>query len=242
MKFHETDAEMRENETSRDGSIPASAYIIARLDGRGFSRLTNSRFEKPFDLRFHQLMLETVRFVMQNGINIPFAYTQSDEISLLIPPYHAEYGRKARKLLSLLAAAASARFSLLLGEVATFDCRLNLQYDFSKVSEYFRWRQIDAERNAFNAYCFWLLRRDGMDAQTATDYLRRMSVPERRDMLEAKGTDFAALPCWQTGGVCLYWTEEERTGFNPMTGEPTVYTRRMLRVDENLQTALAALM
>jgi hypothetical protein len=33
--------------------LPPGRWVILRLDGRGFSRLTEARFEKPFDARFH---------------------------------------------------------------------------------------------------------------------------------------------------------------------------------------------
>lgn len=241
MNFKEIDRIMRENECSRDGSIPPSAYIIARLDGRGFSSLTNAYFEKPFDLRFHRMMLDTVRHLMRSGIKVPFAYTQSDEISLLMLPYSGEHARKARKLLSLLAAEASARFSLLLGEVSTFDCRLNLQYEWDKVLDYFRWRSIDAERNSFNSYCYWLLRADGLDAQTATEKLRQLDVVARRRFLLDRGIDFAHLPSWQVRGTCFYWQNVQKEGFNPHTAEPTLYTRRVLVENEDLEASLRAL-
>lgn len=241
MNFKETDERMREIECSRDGSIPPGAYIIARLDGRGFSSLTNTHFAKPYDRRFHEMMLETLRCVVQSGVNVALAYTQSDEISLLMLPYTADHGRKARKLLSLLAGAASAKFSLLLGEVATFDCRLNLQYDLAGVKDYFRWRSIDAERNAFNAYCYWQLRHAGMDAQAATEQLRRMDVQARHQMLSNRGIDFNALPGWQKRGVCLTWQEDWRSGLNPVTGEKTRYSRRILKEEEDMETALALL-
>lgn len=241
MNFKETDRIMRENECSRDGSIPPSAYIIARLDGRGFSSLTNAHFEKPFDLRFHCMMLDTVRHLMQSGIKVPFAYTQSDEISLLMLPYSGEHGRKARKLLSLLAAEASAKFSLLLGELATFDCRLNLQYEWGKVLDYFRWRSIDAERNSFNAYCYWLLRAEGLDAQSATEKLRQMDVAARRRLLLDRGVNFAHLPSWQVRGTCFYWQSVQKEGFNPHTSEQTLYTRRVLVENEDLEASLRTL-
>lgn len=241
MNFKEIDSSMRENECSRDGSIPLSAYIIARLDGRGFSTLTNQHFEKPYDLRFHRMMSETVRHLMQSGIKVPFAYTQSDEISLLLLPYGDAHGRKARKLLSLLAAEASARFSLQLGEVATFDCRLNLQYEWDKVQDYFRWRSIDAERNSFNAYCYWLLRGEGVDARSATEKLRQMDVSAWRRMLLDRGVDFAHLPRWQVRGTCFYWRIVQKEGFNPHSGEPTLYTRRILVENEDLEAGLRTL-
>ena len=66
----------------------------------------------------------------------------------------------------------------------TFDCRLNLQYEWDKVLDYFRWRSIDAERNSFNSYYYWLLFGDGMGAQAATEKLRLLDVAARRLLVE----------------------------------------------------------
>src|SRR3954470_11335787 len=52
-------------------------------------------------------------------------FSQSDEISLLFGPDSDGFGRKLRKLLSILSGEASARFSLLLGAMAVFDCRIS---------------------------------------------------------------------------------------------------------------------
>ena len=56
-------------------------HIVARLDGRGFTRLTKEdmKFEAPFDVHFREYMVETVRHLMNCGFNIVYGYTQSDE-------------------------------------------------------------------------------------------------------------------------------------------------------------------
>ena len=60
-------------------------------------------------------MLQTAEHLMTGcGLNIVYAYTQSDEISLLFAPEENRL-RRLRKLLSVLSGEASARFSLLLG-------------------------------------------------------------------------------------------------------------------------------
>ena len=91
MKFDELDKTMRVYEQSLDQCIVPDMYMVARLDGRNFTRLTREtcRFEAPFDERFRDLMLRTARHLMQCGFNIVYGYTQSDEISL--PP---EFGIK----------------------------------------------------------------------------------------------------------------------------------------------------
>jgi len=89
-------------------------YLVARLDGRGFTHLTRERhpFAAPFDERFRDLMTATVRHLMDRGFRIVYGYTQSDEISLLFHPDEAAFGRNLRKRLSVLAGESSACFTL----------------------------------------------------------------------------------------------------------------------------------
>jgi tRNA(His) 5'-end guanylyltransferase len=61
MKFDELDARMRVYETAHDHCVLPGIYMVARLDGRSFTRLTRERhaFAAPFDERFRDLMLDT---------------------------------------------------------------------------------------------------------------------------------------------------------------------------------------
>ncbi|MBV8811351.1 MAG: hypothetical protein JO033_21995, partial [Acidobacteriaceae bacterium] len=62
---------------------------------------------------------------MNCGFRSLYAYTQSDEISVLFHPEITTFDRKVRKYNSVLAGEASAKFSLLLGGHACFDCRIS---------------------------------------------------------------------------------------------------------------------
>ncbi len=86
MKFDELDARMRRFETSHDHCVLPGIFMVARIDGRNFTRLTKElhEFEAPFDERFRDLMLSTVEHVMDCGFRVTYGYTQSDEISLLL--------------------------------------------------------------------------------------------------------------------------------------------------------------
>ncbi|MCI6982141.1 MAG: hypothetical protein MR894_08040 [Akkermansia muciniphila] len=237
MTFADLERQMRSIENAREGEIPADAYIIARLDGRGFSKLTKAHFEKPFDERFHRLMVETMCYLMEIEPDITLAYNQSDEISVLIMTGSSSFNRKARKILSLLPSAAAAKFSLRLGEPVSFDCRLNIQHDEEGVIRYFRWRSIDAERNAFNACAYWLLRKQGMDPQTAAEYLRSLDTQSHRKLLQDHHTDSTVIPVWQTRGVIVHRITEMHEGFNPLTHTVTTCTRRRL-AEEDYSEAL----
>lgn len=103
---------------------------------------------------------------------------------------------------------------------------------------------VSLENGKFNIsdwVCYWQLRHAGMDAQAATEQLRRMDVQARHQMLSNRGIDFNALPGWQKRGVCLTWQEDWRSGLNPVTGEKTRYSRRILKEEEDMETALALL-
>ena len=160
MKFDELDRKMRVFETVHDQVVLPQLYMVARIDGRSFTRLTKEvhRFEAPYDPRFRDYMIETTKHLMQCGFNVVYGYTQSDEISLLFHRAESSFQRKLRKYHSVLAGEASAKFSVLLGDVASFDCRLSQLPTVELVVDYFRWRNEDAHRNALSAHCFWLLR------------------------------------------------------------------------------------
>src|SRR5690348_17186720 len=100
---------MRVFETAHDHCVLPGITIVARLDGRNFTRLTKEiyPFDRPFDSRFHQYMLETVEHLMVCGLHVLYGYAQSDEISLLLHPEERGFGRKLRKYNSLLAGEAS---------------------------------------------------------------------------------------------------------------------------------------
>jgi tRNA(His) 5'-end guanylyltransferase len=230
MKFDELDNRMRVFETAHDHCVLPGIFMVARLDGRGFTRLTKEvcDFEAPFDERFRDLMLETVEHLMGCGLRFLYGYTESDEISLLFDPEENSFGRKLRKLNSVLAGEASAKFSLLLGQVAVFDCRISQLPRHEDVVDYFRWRNEDAHRNALNAHCYWALRKSGQNATKATKALLNLSVAEKNELLFQHGTNFNDLPAWQKRGVGVVWEECEKEGVDPRTGATSMTVRRRL--------------
>lgn len=227
MKFDDLDTKMRIFETAADLCVLPSMFMVARLDGRSFTRLTKEvcQFESPFDVRFRDLMVATTESLMTCGFRVTYAYTESDEISLLFALDEQLFGRKLRKYNSTLAGEASATFSLQLGKVASFDCRISQLPSPELVVDYFRWRNEDAARNALNAWCYWTLRKNGMNEQQATKQLLGLSVSQKNEMLFEFKINFNDLPNWQKRGVGLYWEEFEKTSLNPVTNEQVVALR-----------------
>lgn len=231
MKFDDLDAKMRVFETAHDHRVLPGLYMVARVDGRGFTRLTKEEhdFEAPFDERFRDLMIATTRHLMEGtGLRVVYGYTESDEISLLLHPEDELFGRKLRKLSSVLAGEASAAMTHRLGAHAVFDCRMSQLPTAALVVDYFRWRNEDAHRNALNAHCYWRLRGEGKGAREATAAIEGLTVSQKNELLFAKGLNFNDLPGWQRRGVGVLWETYEKLGEDPRTGQQTRATRRRL--------------
>jgi len=236
MKFDDLDAKMRRFETAQDHCVLPDIFMVARIDGRGFTRLTKEihKFEAPYDVRFRDYMIGTVEHLMNCGFRTVYGYTQSDEISLLFHRDDDLFDRKLRKLDSVLAGEASASFSLRLGGVACFDCRISQLPTDQLVVDYFRWRQEDATRNALNAHCYWLLRKQGKSVKEATHFLLGQTTSHKNELLFQHDINFGKLPNWQKRGIGLFWENFEKSGLNPKTGEATKAIRRRIRVEMDL--------
>ena len=236
MKFDDLDTKMRCYEQSIDQYVLSDMYLVARLDGRSFSRLTNEicDFEAPFDVRFRDMMVNTVKALMDCGFRVVYGFTESDEISLLFHTDEDTFGRKVRKFNSILAGTASAAFSLQLGQVAALDCRLVPLPNLERVQDYFLWRQEDAHRNALNAHCYWMLRKEGMSVKDATELLEGKTVAFKNELLFSRGINFDKLPSWQKRGIGVFWDNIEKIGYNPITNQEVKAIRRALNVNYGL--------
>lgn len=230
MKFDDLDLKMRQYELAYDFCIPEGNYIIARLDGRGFTHLTKNiwQFEAPFDVRFRDLMAHTSASLLNCGFKILYAFSESDEISLLLASNELTFQRKIRKIITILASEASAQFSLKHGSVATFDGRVSVLPNLNLVEDYFSWRQEDAHRNALNAHCYWLKRKLGLSPESASRDLLTFTRQNKHDFLFEHGINFNDLPNWQKRGFGVYFQEKEKSGFNPVLNEETITSRKII--------------
>lgn len=237
MKFNELDTKLRIFETAHDLCVLPSIFMVARIDGRNFTRLTKEihKFETPFDAQFRDHMVSTVKHLMDCGFRVVYGYTQSDEISLLLHRDEESFGRKLRKLNSILAGEASAKLSVLLRSIAAFDCRISQLPTLNLVVDYFRWRNEDAHRNALNAHCYWMLRKAGESAGTATEKIYRLSVSDKNELLyQQANINFNDLPSWQKRGIGLYWESYQKESTNLKSGEKVFAIRRHIKADMEL--------
>jgi tRNA(His) guanylyltransferase len=165
--------------------LPEKSYAVIRVDGKGFSKYTR-RLQSPFDPKFTADMQATAQYLCENIDGALFAYTQSDEISVVISDLsnsntQAWFGGQVQKIVSTSAALATAKFNRLRPEednLALFDGRTHHLDGPEGVLEYVRWRQADAMKNSVG-----MLAAHHFSHQTLTG----VSVRERKAMLADKG-------------------------------------------------------
>jgi len=236
------EARMRSLEYFHRAEYPLGAWPILRIDGRGFSKLTQrAEFEKPYDMRFRDLMIGACEalFIQLGAL---FVYTESDDISVLLPRDSGLFGREVEKITTVSAGLATAAFcagAVKIGmdiseQLPHFDSRAILGTNASIVCDYFRWRQADAARCGLNGWCYWTLREAGSSDREATSILDHAREDFKHDLLHKTGRNYNNVPMWQKRGIGLYHKTVDRTGRNPLTGETTQTQRRDLVVDLEL--------
>lgn len=111
---------MRAGEYFHNLQILPGAWVVIRVDGRGFSKFTESLFKKPFDLKFYEMMAKTTEILLQEMQSI-YGYTESDEISILCAPNWNFFESSLEKIVSTSADIASATFTHICQSPVSFD-------------------------------------------------------------------------------------------------------------------------
>jgi tRNA(His) 5'-end guanylyltransferase len=132
---------------------------IIRLDGKGFSKFTKG-LNKPFDDGFSDDMDATAVYLCENIQGAKFAYTQSDEISVILTDFDnletsAWFDYNVQKMVSIAASLATARFNQLRAfrgetKLAQFDARVFQVPSVNEMTNYVLWRQQDCTRNSIS--------------------------------------------------------------------------------------------
>jgi len=146
---------MKRYEASYRSLLPRRTYTMMRVDIRAAHSYLRGA-QKPFDEVFMADMDATAEALCAEITGAVFAYTQSDEISVLVTDFAGEqsepwFGGVTAKWLSVSASLATAVLNERRpGRRALFDARVFTLSDPVEVANYFVWRQRDAVRNSIS--------------------------------------------------------------------------------------------
>ena len=170
---------MKNYELVSDYRLTKRTPVIVRIDGKAFHTYTKG-LDKPFDSILSEAMNYVCRKLVETVQGCKFAYTQSDEISLLLTDWDKSttdcyFDYRVQKMVSVLASAATMYFNQYIvsrvlywqkgkselseklfdkwaakAGCAMFDARA---YNLPKeeVCNYFIWRQEDTSRNSIQS-------------------------------------------------------------------------------------------
>ena len=186
MYFKTLEQKCRFYQSLTDYKLIPNSYVLAMVDGHCFSKMIKHKFDRPFDDMFINMMNETAKYLCENIQGAKLAYTQSDEISILItdfdtPMTDSFFGFRLCKMQSLIASMATAKFNQMYAKLAndykgfylkkfdmkeyptcTFDCKVWTVPNANDAYAWFLYRQTDCIKNS--------------KAQTAQAYLSHKSL------------------------------------------------------------------
>lgn len=111
---------MKEYENMSRYYLKKKNPVIIRIDGKAFHSYTKG-FKRPFDDILITSMQETAKYLCENIMGCKLAYTQSDEISLLLVDYERNesepwFGNNLQKMCSVSASMATMAFNQFFAE------------------------------------------------------------------------------------------------------------------------------
>jgi len=204
---------MKSYESATDQRLPRNLPIVARLDGKGFSKWT-ADLERPFDGRLHNVMSSTMRF-LATKTHAKAAYTQSDEITLgwtnETKDSQVWFDGRVLKMASVLSAMASSYFNRQWASfmpfgveerpLAFFDCRVWSVPNLDEAANTFLWREFDCTKNSIS--------------QATRHYYSHKQMMnkngiEMKEMLILKGVNWQDYPNWAKYGTYVVRRVVER--------------------------------
>jgi len=209
---------IKDYEKTFDYKLLNRSPILIRLDGNSFSKLTkNLKFEKPYDEVFNNAMLSATTAVLEYCSGACIAYTQSDEITVLLrndqtldtSPF---LSNRIQKICSLVASTCSVAFNNYLSfqskhqifnELnAVFDCRVFV-VPKEEVNNVFLWRQQDCWKNCVSAVAHFGLC-DKYGRKTAQKMLHGKGASDRQELIFTElGMNMNDYPTKYKRGICV---------------------------------------
>lgn len=230
---------MKEYEQRNRYYLQRRMPVIIRLDMRAGHTFTRG-FERPFDDVFMKTMQETAKYLCENVMNCKLAYTQSDEITLLLVDYdklntEPFFDYRVDKLCSITASMATMAFNKLFSKNVE-DYLFNILNCVPSIPTYEKeyievLRKAEEKGAMFDARCFNIPKEEVTNnfywrqldasrnsiqmvgqANFSHKELQNKSCNDIQDMLMTqKGINWNDLPTYQKRGSCIVKEYHEET-------------------------------
>lgn len=176
-------------------ALPPANWIVIRIDGRGFSKLTKKYdFTKPNDLAALDLLNSAALEVVKSMVDVVIAYGQSDEYSFVLHESTTLFDRRAAKLATTVATTFTAEYCMqwsrffpdrpLERPYPTFDGRCVCYPKRKILRDYLSWRQADCHVNNLYNTTFWnMVQRGGMSQTEAELELKGTLSSDKNEIL-----------------------------------------------------------
>jgi len=229
MKNDALGSRMKNYENVNRNYILNNVPVLVRIDGKSFHTFTKG-FQKPFDEIMIATMQETAKYLCENIQGCKLAYTQSDEITLLMTDYdtietQGWFNYNVQKMVSVSASMATLAFNKIFRNIydeidledisdyvdiyqkrfntALFDSRV-FNIPKEEVCNAFIWRQQDATRNAIQMVG---------SAKFSHKQLQNKNCNQIQEMLfQEKGINFNDFPAYQKRGSCVIKEQYDKEG------------------------------
>ena len=236
--------------------LPGRMPIIIRIDGKAFHTFTKG-FKKPFDDILMRAMEETAAVLCRDIEGVKVAYTQSDEISLLITnndtwETQPWFGNNLQKMASVAASIATLAFNRAFWREVNM---LNNDYLNTEDNEYLNVYCHAVEKGAtFDArvfvlpadevcnYFIWRQQdaiRNSIQSMGQAHFshkeLMNKNCENIKQMLVEKNLKWESIPVSCQRGICVIKKPTKvKTQINFETGSYMEMTRNRWTVDNNI--------
>lgn len=245
---------MKEYENAYRVYLPRRLPVIVRVDMRAGHTYTRG-FIRPFDHIFHEAMVKTAQALCKEISGCKLAYTQSDEISLLVTnddtiETQPWFNNNLQKIVSLAAATASISFQHEMAMIVaaydnsedeqdsdfyyrTYIAHLsNVMFDArafilpeEEIINYFIWRQQDATRNSIQM---------AARAYFSHKECENKNSNELQNMLINKNINWNDYKVWEKRGICIHKIKVmERTVYDNCSNPHLVECERTRWLPDN---------
>ncbi|KAF1914455.1 tRNAHis guanylyltransferase-domain-containing protein [Ampelomyces quisqualis] len=198
-------------------TLLANTWIVVRIDGRGFSKLTTKyKFVKPNDRNALDLMNAAAVAVMKELPDLVLAYGNSDEYSFVFHKDCALFERRASKLTTTITSTFTSYYVFLWTQyfpdkpltapLPSFDGRAVCYPSDFNLRDYMSWRQVDCHINNLYNTTFWtLVQQGGMGAREAEQKLSGTYSADKNEILFREfGINYNNEPACFKKGTVLY--------------------------------------